>query len=88
MMLNVFVIENRLVKAFERPIFTQDSNEEFIERIQRDFRASDDNAKARMLECVVYEVGVYDDNTGKITVHDPLQIFDIGTLKEVQKNEN
>lgn len=88
MMLNVFVIENRLVKAFERPIFTQDSNEEFIERIQRDFRASDDNAKARMLECVVYEVGVYDDNTGKISVHEPLQIFDISTLKEVQKNEN
>lgn len=88
MMLNVFVIENRLVKAFERPIFTQDSIEEFIERIQRDFRASDENAKARMLECVVYEVGVYDDNTGKISVHEPLQIFNIGTLNEVPKDEN
>lgn len=88
MIFNIYIIKNTLIKAFERPIFSQDTNEELVERIQRDFRASDKMSQAKMLECVVYEAGIYDDNSGKITTHEPVEIFNIATLKEVPKNEN
>lgn len=69
-MYNLYIIYNRKVNAYERPISSQDDPNEFIEHVHRDYLASGNIEKAKILECDVYHVGTYDDNLGKIDLID------------------
>lgn len=87
MMFNAYVIYNRVVKAHERPIFTQDSSDEFIERVHRDYLASKPEAQQKIEECLIYEVGSYDDNTGLIVVIEKNLICDCKNFKVPQNSD-
>ena len=71
MKFNVYLIYNRKVGSYERPIFNQDEPDEFVERVHRDYLASGNEARARILECDLIHIGSFDDNTGKIIFIEP-----------------
>lgn len=78
----IYVNFNRKVEAFERPLVIMEDPTEYIERITRDFKASDDNAKAKIAEYNIFHVGEFDDNSGKIELREPNVIFNCSTLME------
>lgn len=93
MIFNIYCNYNKKVECYERPLVLQDSDEEYIERIKRDFKASGDGSKSpteaqiKMAEYVIYKVGTYDDVNGLIKLEEKNAIFDVGCLLQVGKND-
>lgn len=82
MIFNIYEVFNTKIEAYERPIFSNYSEVEMIEACVRDFRASEDASKAKMLECCIFHVGTYDDNTGKFNLVEPNKILVFGDLEQ------
>lgn len=86
---HVYTNYNRKVEAYERPLVLIEDPDEYIERVTRDFKASDDNAKAKIAEYNLVYVGVYDDVVGKFFLQEPNVIMNCSCLleqKEVTEN--
>lgn len=88
MIYNIYVNYNKKVEAYERPLVMMEDENEYIERIKRDFKASNSEAQEQIAEYLINKVGTYDDNTGIITLEEKNTIFDCGVLliKEGDKN--
>ena len=80
MIYNVYIFQNRKVEAFELPVLRMENENEYLEVVTRDYRASEDNVKVKMKEYVLYHAGTYDDNTGKFVIGDMNPILDLSTL--------
>ena len=76
----IYVNYNKKVEAYERPLVLQEDEEEYIERIKRDFKASPKESQEKMGEYLINLAGYYDDNTGVIKLVEKNTIFDIGSL--------
>lgn len=80
MIYNIYVNYNKKVDAYERPLILMEDENEYIEKITRDFRASSPEAQEKIGEYLVNKVGTYDDNTGVIKLEEKNPIFDCGSL--------
>lgn len=83
----IYVNYNKKVEAYERPLIMMENEEEYIERIRRDFKASPKEAQEKIAEYEINLVGMYDDNTGKIELCEKNTIFDCASLFQVIKDE-
>ena len=80
MIYNIYVNYNKKVEAYERPLILMEDENEYIERISRDFKASPKEAQEKIAEYLVNKVGTYDDVTGIIKLEERNCIFDCGSL--------
>lgn len=80
MIYNIYVNYNKKVEAYERPLILMEDDNEYIERIKRDFKASTPDAQEKIGEYLINKVGTFDDNTGVITLEVKNTIFDCGVL--------
>lgn len=76
----IYVNYNKKVEAYERPLVLMEDENEYIEKITRDFRASSPEAQEKIAEYLVYKAGLYDDDTGLIKLEEKNVIFDCGSL--------
>ena len=88
MIYNIYVNYNKKVEAYERPLIMMENEEEYIERIKRDFKASPKEAQEKIGEYTINKVGTYDDNTGVIKLEERNCIFDCGVLLLGEKDES
>ena len=86
MIYNIYVNYNKKVEAYERPLVMMENEEEYIERIKRDFKASPKEAQEKIGEYLINKVGTYDDNTGIIKLEEKNTIFDCGCLLVGEKD--
>ena len=57
----IYSFFNKKVGAYESPIFNSYEKENFKELVVRDCLVSGNAAKARMEECSLYFLGIFDD---------------------------
>lgn len=87
MIYNIYVNYNKKVEAYERPLIMLEDENEYIERICRDFKASSVESQAKMAEYIINKVGTYDDNTGLIKLDEMMNpIFDVASLVKGDEN--
>lgn len=70
-----YVIFNKKINAFERPVITFHEKDEFIEVLKRDYHASDVNNQAKLRDNICYYVGSYDDNSAKFNLVDNKELL-------------
>ena len=58
----VYANYNKKVECYERPLILNEDENEYIEHITRDFKASDPVAQKKIGEYTVNLIGYYDDN--------------------------
>ena len=88
MIYNIYVNYNKKVGAYERPLIMMENEEEYIERIKRDFKASPKEAQLKIAEYLINFAGTYDDNTGEIKLVEYNTIFDCGVLLAGEEDGN
>lgn len=87
MIYNIYVNYNKKVEAYERPLIMLEDENEYIERICRDFKGSPVESQAKMAEYIINKVGTYDDNTGLIKLDEMMNpIFDVASLVKGDEN--
>ena len=81
----IYAFYNKKIGAFEKPIVNNWCKEDFTQLVIRDVLVSDNAAKEKMIECQLYELGIYNDETGEFDVHKPEFIMSLDTLIEGKK---
>lgn len=69
MILNVYVMRDRVVGAYNKPFYDNLDREDFVETIKR-VVLHDPKGQAVLRDCDLYLLGSYDDKTGKFDLLD------------------
>ena len=80
MIYNIYTNYNKKVEAWERPLVMLEDENEYIERIGRDFKASPKEAQLKIGEYLIYKAGTFNDVTGEIKLEEKNCIFDCAVL--------
>lgn len=80
MIFHVYVNYNKKVECYERPLILMEDEQEYVERIKRDFKASPQESQEKIGEYIINHVGTFNDNTGKIELGAVNPIFDCSCL--------
>lgn len=83
----IYTNYNRKVNAYERPLFMMEDPDEYVERLTRDFKASEEAAQVKMAEYDIYYRGIYDDNKATFDLVEPNLIFHLADLLAAAKQD-
>ena len=78
---HIYVFYNRKVEAYENPVFRLEDENEMLEAVTRDYKASDDLARSKMDDYNLIHLGVYDDLKGAIILQEPNFLLNLATLQ-------
>lgn len=79
MILTIVAVKDRAADAFMRPFFVPTANmaiRSFMDEVNRD--AADNQMFAHPDDFDLYEIGVFDDSTGRITSYDDMKVLMLG----------
>ena len=79
MILTIVSIKDRAADAFMRPFFVPTANmaiRSFMDEVNRD--AADNQMFAHSDDFDLYEIGIFDDSTGRITSYDDMKVLMLG----------
>jgi hypothetical protein len=79
MILTIVAIKDRAADAFMRPFFVPTANmaiRSFMDEVNRD--AADNQMFVHPDDFDLYEIGLFDDSTGRITSYDDMKLLILG----------
>lgn len=79
MILTIVAVKDRAADAFMRPFFVPTANmaiRSFMDEVNRE--GADNQMNAHPDDFDLYEIGIFDDSTGRITSYDDMKVLMLG----------